>query len=104
MLDSSLPSGVDRVQVDEQVGVEDERMMRAYIPHPAHISGEGVHVIDAGCSEGGYRGDAEVSDGELISRAGIVLWRLEIDAADPIPTSLEIANEMVAYKPTGSGY
>src|SRR5208282_6694441 len=88
------------LKVDHRVVVEDPRVMGRDEPHPAHVRGERIDLVDVTCRRGAVLPAAKIHEQEFVAVRRTELRFLDIHAADPVSVAFEPAGEMAPYEST----
>ena len=73
------------MRADQDVVVEDLRMVVGDKPHAAHVSRQRIHLINPPCGLDAILPPAQVEHHEFVRFGCGVFWMLEIYAAYPYP-------------------
>jgi hypothetical protein len=90
------------MDVDQRVVPQDGGVVGRDEPHTAHVSGQGVHMVDAARGQQALVEAAEVSQLELVGVDHGVLGNADVHPPHPVTSLLQRGDEVVADEAAGS--
>ena len=96
--------GFQRVDVDQRIVVQNQRVMRADEPHAAHIGGQRVYLLDAARRLQAVLPAPQIQHLKLVGGGRRVFRILQVSAAHPVTSRLQIIHQVMADETAGTGH
>jgi len=100
MVNPSFAGGIQRMDVDQRIVMQDLRVMARDKSHTTHICSQSVNLVNALCRPQTVFPASQIEKLELVGRRFAELRHFNVDAPDPIALALQICGQMAADETT----